>query len=133
MLRELMEGEWRELRSQTTYTPERFTPQLYQERVAGKPRFAGAMAVMESFGIPDPEAHAEDYGERKQQRIVDLAVAGEFTAFPDALRFVLPVRQSGTFPATASSSRNAKGSCAQSDSTRSPPSMTSATTSSGPE
>jgi beta-phosphoglucomutase len=106
-LRELMDGEWRDLRAQTTYRPELFTSQLYQERVAGKPRMAGALAVMESFGIPDPEVRAQEYGDRKQARIIELAKAGEFSAFPDALRFVLSVRAAGLRVATASSSKNA--------------------------
>lgn len=106
-LRELMEGEWRELQPRTTYRPELFTPQLYQERVAGKPRMAGALAVMERFGVPDPHARAQEYGARKQERIIALATAGEFSAFPDALRFVLSVRATGICVATASSSKNA--------------------------
>jgi beta-phosphoglucomutase len=106
-LRELMEGEWRELQPRTTYRPELFTPQLYQERVAGKPRMAGALGVMESFGVPDSHARAQEYGARKQQRIIALATAGEFSAFPDALRFVLSVRATGIRVATASSSKNA--------------------------
>ncbi len=106
-LRELMGGEWRELQPRTNYTPELFTSQLYQERVAGKPRMAGALAVMDTFGIPDPEARAQEYGERKQQRIIELAAAGEFAAFPDALRFVLSVHAAGIPLATASSSKNA--------------------------
>jgi beta-phosphoglucomutase-like phosphatase (HAD superfamily) len=106
-LRELMEGEWRELQPRTTYRPELFTPQLYQERVAGKPRMSGALAVMERFGVPDPHARAQEYGARKQERIIALATAGEFSAFPDALRFVLSVRATGIRVATASSSKNA--------------------------
>ena len=102
-----MEGEWRELARRTTYRPELFTAQLYQERVAGKPRMAGALAVMERFEVPDPAARAVEYGARKQQRLVELAEAGEFAAFPDALRFVLSVRAAGIALATASSSKNA--------------------------
>jgi beta-phosphoglucomutase-like phosphatase (HAD superfamily) len=105
-LHELMEGDWRELATQTTYRPELFTRQLYQERVAGKPRMAGALAVMESFGVPDREARAAEYGERKQQRIIELAEAGEFAAFPDALRFVLALHATGIPVVTASSSKN---------------------------
>ncbi len=37
-LRELMEGEWGGIRGQTTWSPEAFTPHLYQEQMSGKPR-----------------------------------------------------------------------------------------------
>jgi beta-phosphoglucomutase-like phosphatase (HAD superfamily) len=106
-LRELMEGDWRRLQPHTTYRPERFTSQLYQERVAGKPRMAGALAVMHSFGVPSPETRAQEYADRKQRRVVELAEAGAFAAFPDALRFVLRLRAAGILLATASSSKNA--------------------------
>lgn len=106
-LRELMEGEWRGLRGRTSYTPERFTRRLYQEEVAGKPRMAGARAALEHFGVPDVEAMAERYADRKQRRIAELIAAGAFTAFPDALRFVLALRDAGLAVATASSSKNA--------------------------
>ena len=39
--------------------------------------------------------------------VVELIEAGEFTAFPDALRFVLAVRAAGIRLAAASSSKNA--------------------------
>jgi beta-phosphoglucomutase-like phosphatase (HAD superfamily) len=106
-LRELMEGEWREIQPRTSYRPERFTSAFYQECVAGKPRMAGATAVMDAFGVPDPERRAQEYADRKQEQITKLAQAGEFSAFPDALRFVLAVREAGIPMATASSSKNA--------------------------
>jgi beta-phosphoglucomutase len=40
--RMLMEGEWRDIRDQTSYSPERFTQAVYQQVMAGKPRMAGA-------------------------------------------------------------------------------------------
>ena len=39
--------------------------------------------------------------------VLELIGAGEFTAFPDALRFVLAVRAAGIPLAAASSSKNA--------------------------
>ena len=62
---------------------------------------------MHAFGVPDPERRAQEYADRKQQSIMELAKAGEFSAFPDALRFVLAVRDAGIPMATASSSKNA--------------------------
>ena len=106
-LRELMDGDWRDVRPRTSYAPERFTHRLYQQEVAGKPRMSGARAALRHFGFPDVDAMAEVYGERKQRRIVELIAAGEFAAFPDALRAVLAFRAAGIAIATASSSKNA--------------------------
>ena len=106
-LQELMESEWRDLRPQTGYAPERFTAEVYQELVAGKPRVSGARAIMEYFGVPNAEAMADVYAELKQRRVIELARRGEFHAFSDALRFVLAVRAAGIRVAAASSSKNA--------------------------
>jgi len=43
----LMETEWRDVRDQTSWTPERFTSAVYQQVMAGKPRMAGARAALE--------------------------------------------------------------------------------------
>ena len=106
-LRELMEGRWSDIRGQTTYSPERFTPQVYQEVISGKPRMSGARAVLDYFELPDAGELVDAYAERKQEMVLELIHAGEFTAFPDALRFVLAVRAEGVPLAAASSSRNA--------------------------
>ena len=106
-LRELMETGWSDIRDRTTYSPERFTARVYQDVVAGKPRLSGARAALDYFRVPDPERRAEAYAERKQEMVVELIEAGEFTAFPDALRFVLAVRDLGLPLAAASSSKNA--------------------------
>jgi beta-phosphoglucomutase len=106
-LRELMENEWSDIRPQTSYAPEKFTPEIYQRVMSGKPRYAGAQAVLEHFGVPDPEQRAREYGDRKQVMIVDLIEAKEFKEYPDALRFVLAVKEAGILIAAASSSKNA--------------------------
>jgi beta-phosphoglucomutase len=106
-LRQLMENEWSDVRDQTTYTPEKFTPEVYQRVMSGKPRYAGAQAVLEHFGVPDPEQRAREYGDRKQVMIVELIEAKEFKEYPDALRFVLAVKEAGILIAAASSSKNA--------------------------
>src|ERR687897_3460719 len=54
--RGLMEGEWREVRGQTSYSPERFTTAVYQQVMAGKPPRAGARAAPEEFRGPDIDA-----------------------------------------------------------------------------
>ena len=47
------------------------------------------------------------YADRKQEMVVELIEAGEFEAYPDALRFVLAVKNAGIPTAAASSSKNA--------------------------
>jgi beta-phosphoglucomutase len=106
-LRDLMEHDWSDVRERTTYTPERFTPAVYQAVMAGKPRLSGARAALEYFEVPEAEARAQEYGERKQRRVIGLIEAGEFHAFADALRFVLAVKSRRIPVAVASSSKNA--------------------------
>jgi hypothetical protein len=52
---EMMEGEWSDVRDQTTYSPEKFTPEVYQQVMSGKPRMEGARAVIDYFEVPDPQ------------------------------------------------------------------------------
>jgi trehalose/maltose hydrolase-like predicted phosphorylase/beta-phosphoglucomutase-like phosphatase (HAD superfamily) len=106
--RVLMEGEWRDIRDQTSYSPERFTPAVYQQVMAGMPRMAGARAAMEHFGVPDIDARVEQYAAGKQEHVIKLIEEGRFMAFPDALRFILAVKHMGIRVAAASSSKNAK-------------------------
>jgi beta-phosphoglucomutase-like phosphatase (HAD superfamily) len=107
-LRRLMEGAWRDLAGTTSYRPERFDHDFYQEVMAGKPRMAGARAALEAFGVPDAEAPAKEYAKDKQARVAELIDAGEFHAYPDAIRFFLATKRAGLRVATASSSRNAR-------------------------
>ncbi len=102
-LRELIATEWRA----TGYSPEQFTTAVYQEQVAGKPRLSGAHAALDYFHIPDADRRAIEYAERKQRRLEELIEAGEFVAFPDALRFALALEARGLRLAAASSSKNA--------------------------
>ena len=74
--RALMEGEWRQIRDQTTWAPERFTPGVYQQVMAGMPRMAGARAAMEYFGVPDIDARIEQYAAAKQEHVVGLIEKG---------------------------------------------------------
>jgi beta-phosphoglucomutase-like phosphatase (HAD superfamily) len=108
-LRELMESEWSDIRDRTTWSPEAFTPRVYEEQMSGKPRLAGARAAFEYFHVPDDEEEHRllAYGERKQAMVVDLIEAGDFTAYPDALRFIIAVKDAGLRVAAASSSKNA--------------------------
>jgi beta-phosphoglucomutase len=106
-MRELMEGDWAGIRDQTTWSPEAFTSAVYQQYMSGKPRMSGARSALEHFGVPDVDARAAEYAERKQAMVVRLIEAGDFTAYPDALRFLLAVKDAGIRIAAASSSKNA--------------------------
>jgi beta-phosphoglucomutase len=106
-LRELMESQWSDISGDTTWTAERFTPQIYQQVMSGKPRMSGARAALDYFEVPDAETRVEAYAERKQRMVIELIEAGEFTAYPDALRFIIAVKDAGIRVAAASSSKNA--------------------------
>jgi beta-phosphoglucomutase len=106
-LRELMEGPWSDVRDQSSWSPEAFTPQVYQSVMSGKPRMAGARAALEHFGIPVTDERLQAYADRKQTMIIELIEQGEFEAYPDALRFIMAVRARGVPVAAASSSKNA--------------------------
>ncbi|MGI9540404.1 MAG: HAD family hydrolase [Miltoncostaeaceae bacterium] len=103
----LMLGAWSDIRDRTSWSPNAVTNDVYRNLISGKPRMDGARAALQLFGVPDVDLRAERYAELKQEEIVDLIAQGEFTAFPDALRFVLDVREMGMSLAAASSSKNA--------------------------
>jgi beta-phosphoglucomutase len=109
-LRELMRTEWSDIVNRTTWSPDAFTPQVYDQEMSGKPRMNGARAVLEYFHVPDDEEESRvaEYAERKQAMVVKLIEAGDFHAYPDALRFIIAVKDAGLRVAAASSSKNAK-------------------------
>ena len=109
-LRELMEGDWSDIRGRTTWSPNAFTSRVYEGQLSGKPRMSGARAVLEYFHVPDDEEDHRlvEYADRKQAMVVRLIEAGDFTAYPDALRFIIAVKDAGLRVAAASSSKNAK-------------------------
>jgi beta-phosphoglucomutase-like phosphatase (HAD superfamily) len=106
-LRELMESSWRGIRDRTTWSPDAFTSHVYQQYVSGKPRMSGARAALDYFHVPDAENRVAEYAGRKQELVVRLIQAGDFTAYPDALRFVIATKDAGMLIADASSSKNA--------------------------
>ncbi len=106
-LRELMEGDWADIAGQTTWTPEAFTAEVYQRQLSGKPRDEGALAALEYFEVPDAVDRTSAYSDYKQDMVVALIEAGKFSAYPDALRFLLAVKDAGILVAAASSSKNA--------------------------
>ncbi len=107
-LQQLMESDWSDIAAKTSYSPEKFTPQVYQQVMSGKPRFSGAQAALEYFGVPEAKERSKAYGDLKQEMVVELIEAGQFEAYPDALRFALAVKGAGIPTAAASSSKNAK-------------------------
>ncbi|MGH3471047.1 MAG: HAD family hydrolase [Nocardioidaceae bacterium] len=106
-LQELMQSDWRDVRDRTTWSPGAFTAEVYEKYLSGKPRMSGARAALDYFKVPDAESRVEEYAARKQAMIVRLIGAGEFTAYPDALRFLIATKDSGVRIADASSSKNA--------------------------
>jgi beta-phosphoglucomutase-like phosphatase (HAD superfamily) len=106
-LRDLMTNEWAPIRPLTTWSPDAFTPLVYQQLVSGKPRLAGARDALAHFGVPDLDARSLEYGQRKQEMLLRLIDAGDFQAYPDALAFFLAVKDLGLRTAAASSSKNA--------------------------
>ena len=75
--------------------------------MSGKPRMSGARGALDYFQVPDAGQRVAEYARRKQQMVVRLIEAGDFTAYPDALRFVMAAKDAGLAIADASSSKNA--------------------------
>jgi beta-phosphoglucomutase-like phosphatase (HAD superfamily) len=107
-LQRLMKTHWADIASDSRYAPGRYTSEVYQQVVSGKPRQEGAAALLEYFGIPDPDGRrTQELCDLKQQMIVELIERDEFTAFEDGLRFILALKARGMKLAAASSSKNA--------------------------
>jgi beta-phosphoglucomutase len=107
-LRQLMESDWSDIRNRTSWSPEAFTSRFYEEQMSGKPRMSGARAALAYFHVPhDDGRRLAQYADRKQAMVVQLIQAGDFTAYPDALRFIIAVKDAGMRVAAASSSKNA--------------------------
>src|SRR5262249_56344768 len=67
----------------------------------------GARAAVDYCRVPDAETRVAEYARVKQEMVVRLIQAGDFTAYPDALRFVIATKDAGILIADASSSKNA--------------------------
>ena len=107
-LRELMEGEWKNIAERIGYTPEMYTTQVYDVYVSGKPRREGARALLEYFQVPNiREEMVDRFCEAKQRRLITLIERGEFRAYDDALRFILRIKERHLKLGVASSSKNA--------------------------
>ena len=129
-LRELIETRWADIRGQLRASPERFTRGSTRTSCRASRAWRRSRRARLLRGAGSRAAEVA-YGERKQQMVLELIEAGEFNAYPDALRFVLAVRDAGIPMAAASSSKNAGLSSGGSGWTRLPTSRDSRTTSSG--
>ena len=105
-LRELMDTEWAGLRGRTS-TLRTSSPRPCIRRSSSASRLAGALAALEYFDVPDACCWAPLYAAVKQEHLVTLIEAGEFTAFDDAIRFALAAKAAGIPIAAASCSKNA--------------------------
>jgi beta-phosphoglucomutase len=88
--------------------PVLFTAAFYQSNVAGKRRLDGARAALEALGVPNAASRAAEYAAKKQALIDRMIKAGEFAAFPDAVRLAIALHAAGLLLALASSSKNVK-------------------------
>jgi len=68
---------------------------------------SGARAALDYFHVPDADKRVTEYAQLKQEMVVRLIEAGDFTAYPDALSFVIAAKDAGMRIADASSSKNA--------------------------
>jgi beta-phosphoglucomutase len=100
------EQAWREALSGIA-EPARFTTEMYQAQVAGKPRLSGARAALEALDVPNASQLTVRYAQLKQERLEELMKSGKVIAFPDALRFVEALTVLDFPCAAASSSKNA--------------------------
>ena len=100
------EQAWREALADFA-DPTGFTTAFYQAHVAGKPRLEGARATLERLGAAGAASDAAAFG-RKKQAVIDRLIAEDcFTAFPDAIRLAVALRQTALRTVLASSSKNA--------------------------
>ena len=96
-----MESDWSDIRDQTSWSPETFTARVYEQQISGKPRMSGARATLDYFHVPDDDdTRLAEYADRKQAMVLRLIEAGDFTAYPDALRLIISSRtpECGSLP-----------------------------------
>ena len=99
---------WRQVLERTSYSPEKFTTELYRERISGKARIEGARSALAHFHVPDPDGSLlEEYCNTKQKVFLDKIAHGEFRVYEDALLLLLEVKRKGGKIIAASSSKNA--------------------------
>ena len=99
---------WKHLLRRTSYSPERFTPNLYREQISGKTRIEGARSALAYFHVPDPdELLLKEYCETKQKVYLQKIAHGEFRVYDDAILLLLEAKRKGAKILAASSSKNA--------------------------
>jgi beta-phosphoglucomutase-like phosphatase (HAD superfamily) len=107
-LDELMRGDFAEVAARSSWRPGALDDAVYASLVAGRPREDGARAVLEHFGVPDPDrARTARYAEVKQALLKRLIAERAFAPFDDGIRLLERLKAAGLRVAAASSSRNA--------------------------
>lgn len=102
-LLDLLGDAWRDLQVPVA----RFTPASYRALVSGRPRYEGALAVLEHLGVADAPQRARQLGDQKQRRTLAHIDREGFSTFPDALRLLAAAKTAGLRVGAASSSKNA--------------------------
>ncbi len=80
-LRELMEAGWRDIRDQTTWSPDAFTPHVYQQYVSGKPRAEGGSRSV-TVAVRD-DVRKLSVGDRTVFELSPATTAPSTTSAPD--------------------------------------------------
>ena len=107
-LRELMETSGATSGTRRRRSPERFTPQVYQQVDVGQAADRAARWRRSSTSrCPTPSAASRDYGDRKQTMVIELIEAGRVHGLPRRAAVRLAVKDAGIRMAAASSSKNA--------------------------
>lgn len=107
-LARLMMGEWLPIQPDIHYNPQAFTRERYRALVDGQSPERVAQALLDVFHIPDPDgSRATLYRAQKDAMLEELVQRGEFTVYPDTLRFLLRMKDQGLKLAAASSSPHA--------------------------
>jgi beta-phosphoglucomutase family hydrolase len=107
---------WKELfddylRDRSRRTGEAFVPfelSDYTKYLDGKLRLDGARSFLKSRGIALPEDEVEALAGRKDDRVVELLHTRGVETYPDSVRFVKAVRESGLRTAVVSASKHCK-------------------------
>lgn len=107
---------WKELfdaylRERSEHSGETFVPfelSDYIRFLDGKLRIDGARSFLESRGIRLPETEVQALAKRKDDRVVELLHTRGVETYPNSVRFVKAVRQSGLRTAVVSASKHCK-------------------------
>jgi beta-phosphoglucomutase-like phosphatase (HAD superfamily) len=107
-LDDLMRGDFADVAAGSSWRPGALGDAVYASLVAGRPREDGARAVLDHFGVPDPDgSRVARYAAVKQALLERLISERAFRPFDDGVRLLERCKAAGLRVAAASSSRNA--------------------------